>query len=145
MADQGAREVMEAYLGALKDRSDMARFFAPDVRWTTMETGDEVVGRNEVRDFIGAFHTQLFDAHPRVVNLLVGEDSAMLEARFVGTHTGEFAGVPPTGATVDVPYAVAYDIAGGFITRLRAYMPILAMRAQLAEAAATRTAVPTPR
>ena len=145
MTDQGAREVMEAYIGALGDRSDLGRFFAPDVRWTTMETGDEVVGREQVRDFTVTFHTRLFDAHPELVNLLVDDDTAMLEARFVGTHTGEFAGVPATGAPVDVPYCIAYAISGGLISELRAYMPIGAMRAQLAEAAAGRTAVPAPR
>jgi steroid delta-isomerase-like uncharacterized protein len=145
MTDQGAREVMEAYIGALGDRSDLGRFFAPDVRWTTMETGDEVVGREQVRDFIVAFHTQLFEARPQVVNLLVGDDTAVLEARFIGTHTGEFAGVPATGAQVDVPYCIAYGISDGLISELRAYMPIGAMRAQLAEAAASRTAVPAPR
>jgi ketosteroid isomerase-like protein len=145
MAGQAAREIMDGYIAALGDRSDLGRFFAPDVRWTTMESGDEVVGREQVRDFIVAFHTQLFDAHPHLVNLLVGNDTAMLEARFIGTHTGEFGGVPATGASVDVPYCIAYQISDGMISALRAYMPIGAMRAQLAEAAAGRTAVPTPR
>jgi predicted ester cyclase len=146
MAETTAREVMQGYLAALTDRSDFTAFLAPDVRWTTMETGDEVVGQEAVRDFIVAFHTQLFDARPELVNLLVGDGTALLEARFVGIHTGEFAGVPQTGAQVDVPYCVAYDISDGLITALRGYLPILAMRAQLAQAAATGLrAVPAPR
>jgi len=146
MAENDAREVLQAYLGALRDRSDFGRFFAPDVRWTTMETGDQVVGRDAVRDFIVAFHTQVFDARPEVINLLFGDGTAILEARFVGTHTGEFAGIPPTGTQVVAPYCVAYDVSGGLITALRAYLPITVLRAQLAEAsAAGRTAVPAPR
>jgi predicted ester cyclase len=137
---------MEGYLAALTDRSDFAAYFAPDVRWTTMETGDEVVGRETVRDFIVTIHTKLFDARPELVNLLVGDGTALLEARFVGTHTGEFAGIPQTGASVDMPYCVAYDISDGLITAVRAYLPILALRAQLAQAAATGLrSVPTPR
>jgi predicted ester cyclase len=145
MADQDARDVMQGYLDALLNRGDFARFFAPDVGWTTMETGDQVVGRAEVRDLIVALHTQFFDARPELVGVVVGDDSAMLEARFIGTHVAEFAGIPATGADVDVPYCVAYDISGGLITALRAYMPIAALRAQLAEAAAGRVSVPAPR
>ena len=48
---------------------------------------------------------------------------------------GDFAGVPATGAQVDFPYCVVYDIAGGLITELRFYMALSAMRTQLAEAA----------
>ena len=143
MADSSAREVMQGYLSALVERGDFGRFLAPDVRWTTMETGDEIVGREAVRDFIVAFHTVAFDASPQVRTMLVGDDAALLEARFVGRHIGDFAGVPPTGTEVDVPYCVAYAIADGQITELRAYLPVPALRAQLAEAAAAgRTAAP---
>jgi hypothetical protein len=34
---------------------------------------------------------------------------------------------------VDLPYCVAYDISDGLITALRAYMPITALCAHLAE------------
>ena len=139
MTQKATQDVMQAYLAALVDRADFGRFFAPDVRWRTMETGDQIVGRDAVRDFIVGFHTAAFDAHPQVVDLVAGDGTAFLEARFVGRHIGDFAGVPATGVEVDVPYCVAYEIAGGLITELRAYMPVLAMRAQLAEAAAVST------
>jgi predicted ester cyclase len=143
MTEQATQEVMQGYMAALADRADFGRFLAPDVRWTTMETGDQIVGRDAVRDFIVGFHTIAFDAHPQLVGLVSGDGSAFLEARFVGRHTGDFAGVPATGTEVDVPYCVAYDVAGGLITELRAYMPVLSLRAQLAEAAAAgRTEAP---
>jgi predicted ester cyclase len=145
MSQQATQDVMQAYLAALVARADFAGFFAPDVRWTTMESGDQVVGRDAVRDLIVGLHTNTFDAHPEVVDVLAGDGTAMLEARFVGRHTGDFAGVPATGADVDVPYCVAYRIDGGLITELRAYMPVMAMRAQVAEAAASgRTAASVP-
>jgi predicted ester cyclase len=144
MADRGAREVMQDYLGSLVEGGDFGRFLAPDVRWTTMETGEQIVGRDAVRDFIVAFHTVAFDARPQLRTMLVGDDAALLEARFVGRHIGDFAGVPATGTEVDVPYCVAYSIADGQITELRAYLPVPALRAQLAEAAAAagRAAAP---
>jgi predicted ester cyclase len=131
MSDNGTSTVMAGYLQALRDRGDFARFFAPDVTWTTMETGEQVHGREQVRDHIVAMHTQSFDAAPELVGLVVGEGVAMLEARFVGRHTGQFGDLAPTGREVDVPYCVSYDLGDGGITALRAYMPLAALRAQL--------------
>ena len=79
----------------------------------------------------GALHTQALDAHPEVKNLVVGDDWALLEADLVGTHIGEFAGVPATGASLRVPYAVVYDLSPGGITALRAYIPVIQMVQQL--------------
>ena len=141
MTENDTRTVMEGYLGALLDGSDFERFFAPDVVWTTMESGQQVRGRQEVRDLIVDMHHQSFDAHPELVGLVCGDGTALLEAVFDGTHTGEFAGVPASGAHVRVPYAMGYDVAGGAITALRTYLPMSALRAQLTDTAAS--AVPT--
>ena len=134
MADKTTRAVMDEYLNALLHGSDFGRFFAPDVVWTTMETGEEVRGRDAVRDLILEIHTQAFHAQPELVNLLTGDTTAMVEAVFVGTHVGDFAGVPATGLQVRWPYSVAYDVAGGSITALRAYFPMTALRSQLTAA-----------
>ena len=139
MADNDTRAVMQGYLQALRDRAAFDQFFATDVTWTTMETGEEIHGREQVRDLIVGLHTQAFDARPELGGLVTGDGSAMLEARFIGTHTGDFGGLAPTGRHVDVPYCVAYDVAGGQITALRAYMPVAALRAQLVEAAEPAT------
>jgi steroid delta-isomerase-like uncharacterized protein len=131
MSVQQTSQTMDAYLEALLHGGDFGRYFSDDVLWVTTETGEEVRGRDAVRDFITAFHTQLFDASPELRNLVVGDGAAILEADFVGTHTGELAGVPPTGKKVRLPYAVAYDLRDGQITALRAYLPITLLVAQL--------------
>ncbi|MGY1776807.1 hypothetical protein ACI8AV_13180 [Geodermatophilus sp. SYSU D00804] len=64
MTDNDTRAVMEAYIQALVKAAEFERFFAPDVVWTTMETGQETHGRQAVRDLIIGLHTQVFDAHP---------------------------------------------------------------------------------
>jgi predicted ester cyclase len=138
MSVESTNTVMNDYLDALLKQEDFGRFFADDVLWTTTETGDEVRGRDAVRDFIVAIHTQLFEARPEFKGLTVGDGHATLEADFVGTHTGEFAGIAPTGAELRVPYAVCYDVADGEITALRAYLPISFMVGQLSAAAASR-------
>ena len=67
----------------------------------------------------------------------IGDGIAGLEADFVGVHTGEFAGIPPTGANLRVPYSVFYDVDDGGIRALRAYMPVSQMIAELEAARST--------
>ena len=135
---------MRGYLDALLDRGDFAAFFSDDVLWTTMETGDEIRGREPVRDYIVAMHTQVFDASPEVRSLTVGEGMAAIEAVFVGTHTGEFAGLAPTGAAVRLPYVVVYEVASERITALRAYVSLAGLKAQIEAAGASTGAGATP-
>jgi predicted ester cyclase len=54
-----------------------------------------------------------------VTNVVIGEGEAAAEVVFVGTHTGEFAGIPASGTEVAVPYSVFYDLADSTITALR--------------------------
>jgi predicted ester cyclase len=135
MSVESTTQVMNDYLDALVKQGDFGRYFAEDVVWTTTETGDEVRGRDAVRDFIVAFHTQAFHARPEIKALTVGDGKATLEADFVGTHAGEFAGVAATGAQLRVPYCVCYDVDGDRITALRAYLPISHMVDQVRAAA----------
>ena len=135
MAANDTERTIREYLNALEARGDFASFFADDVLWTTMETGDENRGREAVTGFIVALHTEWFDASPEFGSVTVTDGVAGLEAVFVGTHIGDFAGVPATRAEVRFPYSVFYDIADGQITALRAYFPLGRMVQQLQEAA----------
>ena len=135
MTVEETEQTIRAYLDVLLTGGDFAAYFADDVTWTTMETGDQIQGRDPVRDFIVALHTQLFDASPEFGNVTVADGVAALEAVFVGKHVAEFAGVPATGAEVRLPYSVSYDVAGGKIDALRAYFPITALIQQLRDAA----------
>jgi steroid delta-isomerase-like uncharacterized protein len=134
---------VQGYLDALLHGGDFAAYFSEDVLWTTMETGQEIRGREAVRDFIVALHSQLFDAAPEVRSTTVGDGRVALEAVFAGTHTAEFVGVPASGAQVRLPYVVVYDVADGRITALRAYFPISVLVQQLQLAAGQTADVPT--
>ena len=136
MSVEDTERTIHEYLDALQAGGDFAAYFADDVTWTTMENGDQIHGREPVRDFIVALHSQLFDATPEFGHVTVTDGVAALEAVFVGKHTAEFAGVPATGAEVRLPYSVSYDISGGKIDELRAYFPITALVHQLTVAAA---------
>jgi predicted ester cyclase len=60
-----------------------------------------------------------------------GDGVAALEAVFAATHTGDFASIPATGASVRVPYCVVYELVDEKITALHAYFPIMALAQQL--------------
>lgn len=135
MTVQETERTIGAYLDSLRSGGDFAAFFDEDVLWTTMETGDEIRGREAVRDYIIAMHTQVFHASPEPRSAAFADGVAALEAVFAGTHTGAFGPVQPTGATIRVPYAVFYDVSGDKITALRAYFPMLAVAQQLQAAA----------
>ena len=76
-------------------------------------------------------HENAFDARAEVKNLLVDEGKAAIEADFAGAHTGEFAGIQPTGRAVRVPYSVLYDLRGAKISGLRIYFPMSLLIEQL--------------
>jgi predicted ester cyclase len=135
MSLEATTRTINSYLNALLSGGDFGQFFTDDVRWTTMETGEEIQGREVVRDFIVALHKELFDARPEVRNVVIADGLVALEADFVGVHTREFAGIAPTGAAVRVPYCVLYDVGEDGITALRAYMPVRQMVAELEAAA----------
>ncbi|MEU8223020.1 nuclear transport factor 2 family protein [Kribbella sp. NPDC048915] len=127
------------YLAALLNGGDFASYFSDDIVCTVMETGDEVRGRDAAREYVVALHTQLFDATPEVRNIAFGDGIAALEAVFVAKHTGEFAGIPATGVTIQSPYSIFFDVDDdGRITALRAYFPMIAIVQELqAKAAAS--------
>ena len=138
MSATETESTLRGYLDAQLSGGDFGSFFSDDILWTTMETGDEIRGRDAVRDFIITLHARLFEAAPELRNMTVADGVAGLEAVFIGRHVAEFGGVPPTGAEVRMPYAVFYDIDGGTITALRAYFPMAALIGRLQEANAAR-------
>jgi steroid delta-isomerase-like uncharacterized protein len=135
MSIEETESTIRQYLDALLNGGDFGAFFADEVLWTTMETGDQIRGREAVRDFIAALHSQLFDASPELVSTEFADGVAGLEAVFVGTHTAEFGGVPATGAAVRLPYSMFYEVVDAKIIALRTYFPITVLLHQLREAA----------
>jgi predicted ester cyclase len=144
MSVETTSQTMRSYLDALLARGEFADSFTDDITWTTVGTGQELQGRQPVRDFISWMHTQAFDAHPKVKTLVVGDGQAALEADFVGTHTGEFVGIPATGREVAVPYAVFYELADGEITALRIHGFATGMVTALMAEASPAAGTPSP-
>jgi steroid delta-isomerase-like uncharacterized protein len=110
---------------------------ADDVVFTHMATGDEHQGPEGIRRMLDYMYHQAFDAKAEIRSRLFGEDQALLEAEFVGTHTGEFVGIPATGRSVRVPFCVMYDLESGRIKRARVYMEMPVLLRQLGKLPAT--------
>ena len=124
MSLDSTTQTINAYVQALLSGGDFAQYFTDDVRWTTMESGEEISGRKAVGDYIGSMHTTLYDAHPEVKKVAIADGIVAAEFDFTGTNTGEFEGVPPTGEQLRIPYSMFYDVGDNGISHLRAYIPI---------------------
>jgi len=135
MSVERTRETIQGYLDELLTFGDFARHLTDDVTMTFMGTDRAFAGREAVRAVITAFHQQAFRSHITLRSLVCGDDHALLEAEFKGTHIGEFEGVRASHRDVDVPYAVAYDLRGGRISALRLYFPFELLMRQITGAA----------
>jgi steroid delta-isomerase-like uncharacterized protein len=125
------RAVMDRYLS---EEHAVDGVLADDVVFTVMATGQAFEGPEAVAGMLGYFYHGVFEAVAEQTNLVIEAGRAIGEWDFVGTHIGEFAGVPGTGRQVRVPLAVAYDLADGRITRGRVYFEIPAFLAQVGAA-----------
>jgi len=125
------RQVMQEYLDALVKRADFPGCFTADVVATFEGIDQRAEGREAAGQLIRYVHEGAFDARMELKNLLADDGKAAIEADFVGTHTGEFAGIQPTGRMVRVPYSVVYDLRGDLISALRIYFPMSMLIVQL--------------
>ena len=62
-------------------------------------------------------HVAMFEGgFPRyriaVEDMIEEGNKIAVRARFQGTHTGNFNGIPPTGKTVDLPFMIIYMVEG---------------------------------
>ena len=105
-------------------RADFTRYFTDNVVATFEGTDQRAEGRQAAGELIRYVHETAFDARPELKNMLVDTGKAAIEADFAGTHTGEFAGLQPTGRFVRVPYSVVYDLRDDQISALRIYFPM---------------------
>lgn len=122
-----------AHLEALGGAGDSGAKLTDDVSLTIMETGEVIHGRDAVSTLLTYLHHSAFAAPPAVMTLVAGAEHALIEAEFIGHHTAEFAGIPPTGRRVRLPYAAAYDLDADTICAMRLYFPMDMLVRQLRE------------
>jgi predicted ester cyclase len=118
------RATVSVFLDALVTGDHVGDFLAEEVTQTMMETGEVTSGRGAVARLTEHLYREAFAASLEVRGLVVEGRRAVVEANFVGTHVGEFAGIAPTGRTVDVPLVAACDVLDGEVAALRIYLSL---------------------
>ena len=131
MSTESTRQALDAYLNALTSFGDFGRHMTDDVTVAFMGTDRMVTGRAAAEQLITFVHAHAFKTAVQIKGVACGDGHAMLEAEFVGTHIGEFEGVPASNRHVRVPYAAAYDIEGDRIRTLRLYFPLEQLMRQI--------------
>lgn len=72
------------------------------------------------------------DFHIEPGPMLHGDNHIFVEVRVTGTQAGEFAGIPPTGRSVDLPrVANLFEFEGDELVCERVYLDFAEMRRQL--------------
>lgn len=133
MSAETTRTTVTAYLAALNGQGNFRDFVTDDVVFTAVGTDQEYKGPECVQT-IDYFHTVAFEVNTEVRNLVAGEDHAAAELVFHAKHIGEFAGIPPTGKSVSIPFSVFYELTGGRIASIRVYQLLGALIAELGSA-----------
>ena len=90
-----------------------------------------VNGQAEAKEFFGAFLTGFSDINFVVDEIFGVEDRIVKRWTFTGTHTGDFAGVPPTGKVITLSGISASRIENGKIVEELDYMDDLGFMQQL--------------
>jgi steroid delta-isomerase-like uncharacterized protein len=75
--------------------------------------GEIINGRDGIRDLWAVFLAGFPDLHSTVEDLITEGDKLVMRWRIEGTHTGEFLGVAPTGAAINLHVTEIFRIAEG--------------------------------
>src|SRR5689334_17882770 len=105
MSVESTRSTIARYLGTgTRDVTALAE----EIVFTVMTTGQQFHGRPAVQQQLDYLYQGVFDAHPELTNLVIAPGQGVVEALVVGTHIGEFAGVPATGKAIRVPFCLVF-------------------------------------
>jgi steroid delta-isomerase-like uncharacterized protein len=127
---ESTKKVMCQYIDS--EHTDVS-IMSDDVVFTHMATGEEHHGPDSVLQMLNYMYHVAFNAKAETKNEFYAEGKAVIEADFVGTHIGEFAGIPATNKNVSVPLCVVYDLENNKIKRARVYLEMPVLFKQLTE------------
>ena len=76
----------------------------------TLELLEQFIEDEKLINHIFYFKNLFPDYHVVIDEIMAEGDSVFLRVHFVGTHTGEVDGIPPTFKKVNTPFALRYVI-----------------------------------
>lgn len=106
-------EIIMAYLNPEDpDEIHDMNYVTDDVTYYDMSMGGMAAASNreDLSNYLYWFYNVAFEADTEIRNLVIGNGEAVLEWTMTGTHIGEFAEIPPTGNTIEVPMIIRYQL-----------------------------------
>jgi len=104
-------------------------------RYEIVATGQVHEGREAVVAYHTAQRTAFPDQRHENVRMHVGDDDTVVsEFDLLGTNTGDFLGVPPTGKAFRVPVIAVFSFVGDRITNERVYLDGASLLRQIGHA-----------
>jgi len=116
--DAVIREHMESE-NRLDFDATIATFTHP--RYELIGTGQVFDGTDEVMDYYRSSRAAFPDQRNLIHTLRHADDAVIVEFDLLGTHTGDFLGVAPTGNTFRARMAAIFEFEGDRITCERIY------------------------
>ena len=96
------------------DMSAVSDAIAPDYRRHQPNMAMAVESEKDLEQLIGMYRAGVPDLNIRVQHIVAeGDDWVVTRVICTGTHTGELAGIPPTGKTVDFTASDIFRMADG--------------------------------
>jgi steroid delta-isomerase-like uncharacterized protein len=91
----------------------------------------ETLNADGYKEFMSALLAAFPDSRFVVDDVIAEGDKVAVRHRLLGTHQGEFQGVPPTGKSVETNAIVIFHIQNGMITEAWLNADIMGMMQQL--------------
>ena len=124
-------EVVRAVLEAVnrRDADGDQAYLADDLVYRNPAVGE--TDKQGWRTFHAGAYAGFPDFQVTIERMLSAGDTVIAEGRVTGTHRGEFAGMPASNRSFDVPIAFVVDIADGKVRRWHSYFDAATMLRQL--------------
>lgn len=102
-----------------------ASYFAEDGVFNFVAFPAPMRGRQEIRAFFENLLASFSDFYTTEARVLATGNIVVEEHSLVGTHDGEWVGIPATGNAVEMPHLDIYEFESGKIKRLTSYLDLL--------------------
>jgi steroid delta-isomerase-like uncharacterized protein len=105
--------------------------FAGRPRYEIVPTGQVHEGKEAVLAYHRAQRVAFPDQRHENVRFHFADDAVIAEFDLLGTNTGEFLGLPPTGKAFRVPTIAVFSFDGDGITNERVYLDLVTLLTQI--------------
>jgi len=106
------------------------KIYDADVLYYEPSAG-EVRGLDALKQFVRTWLTAFPDAQLKIEHQVGEGDHVATRWTFMGTHRGNFRGIPPTGKPITMGAMYFYRIANNKVVEIRAIVDILSLLRQL--------------